>query len=180
MREWCAEQGKDPVASGLGDVTAVTLHCPHHQFERRVYDGAGFLRVEVLDEVHRSLDVGEQHGDRLAFAFKVFRGGRAGYSNLGLVGLPYSRRRRSQGRAALAAEFFRRLNSSSASRTLGRKRRTALGTEFPPFSIISSALGAAHWIRQMSRKTVQTKFVSGNIARVNLVPLKRAPRRHFQ
>src|SRR5215472_7308808 len=70
MREWCAEQGKDPVASGLGDVTAVTLHCPHHQFERRVYDGAGFLWVEVLDQVHRSLDVREQHGDRLALTIR--------------------------------------------------------------------------------------------------------------
>src|SRR5215472_3023099 len=35
-------------------------------------------------------------------------------------------------------------------------------------------------IPPIARETVQTKFVSGNIARVDLAPLKRAPYRHFQ
>jgi hypothetical protein len=68
MRDRCAEQGEDTVAGGFGDVAVVTMHCVHHQLEGRVDDGAGFLRVEVLDQVHRALDVGEQCGDGLALA----------------------------------------------------------------------------------------------------------------
>src|SRR5262245_30913735 len=128
----CAKQREDPITSGLGDITLIVMNGVDHQLKRRLDDGTRFLGIEAFDQLHRPLDVGEKHRDGLALAFKVFRGERASYSNLGLVGLPHSRRRCSQGHAALAAELFPRLDSSAASGTLSRKRRTALGTEFPP------------------------------------------------
>src|SRR5215469_198993 len=54
-----AEQSEDAVTCRLRDVAAVALHRLHHQLESRVYDRAGPLGVEVLDQLHRSLDVGE-------------------------------------------------------------------------------------------------------------------------
>jgi len=160
---------------GLGDVAAVALHRLHHQLECRIDDGAGVLRVEVLDQVHRSLDVCEQRGDGLALTVKVFRGRRDSYSDLGLLGPPYSCWRCSQGRSALAAEFFRRLDGSSASRTLGRERRTALGTEFPPFSIVSSALGAAHCESPLLAGRSRLKRVSASIAKARFRGYERDP-----
>ena len=66
--DWCAEEGEDAVAGGLRDVAAVTLHRLHHQLECRIDDGAGFLGIEVLDQVHGAFEVGEQRGDDLALA----------------------------------------------------------------------------------------------------------------
>src|SRR5215467_5332578 len=74
---------------------------------------------------------------------RVFRGC-ASCSNLRLGGLPGSLRRCSQGGAVLAEEFFSRLYSSAALRRLSRKRSAALGVELASFSIVSSALRAAH------------------------------------
>ena len=68
MCDRCTEQGENAVAGGLRDVTAVALHHLDHQLECRVDDGASLFRIEALDQVHRALDVGEQRGDRLAFA----------------------------------------------------------------------------------------------------------------
>jgi hypothetical protein len=72
MSHRCAEQCEDAVAGGLGDITAVPAHCLHHQLERRIDDGAGFFGVEVLDQIHRSFDVGEQHSDCLALTLDIF------------------------------------------------------------------------------------------------------------
>jgi len=52
----------------LGDVAAVAPRRVHHQLECRIDDGAGFLGIEVLDQVHGAFDVGEQRGDDLALA----------------------------------------------------------------------------------------------------------------
>jgi hypothetical protein len=57
MRDRCAEQSEDAVASRLGDVAAVAPHRLHHQLECRIDDGARFFVVEVFDRVYRALDV---------------------------------------------------------------------------------------------------------------------------
>ena len=144
--------------------------------ESGIDNGAGVLRVEVFDQLHRPLDVGEYHSDGLALALKVFRGGRASYSNLRLVGFFCGRGRCSEGRAALAAKFFAGLSRSATSRALGSKRRTALGAEFPPFSILSSALRAAHggFSVPLARKTLQTKLVSARTAKARFEDAKAA------
>jgi hypothetical protein len=46
------------------------MHGVHHDAEHRVQDAPGVLRIDVLDQRERALDVGEQHGDLLAFAFQ--------------------------------------------------------------------------------------------------------------
>jgi hypothetical protein len=49
------------------------MHRVDHQLQRRIDNRAGLLGVEVLHQLHRTLDVGEQGGDGLALAFNSFR-----------------------------------------------------------------------------------------------------------
>jgi len=65
-----SEHREDAVAGGLGDVAAVALYRLHHQIQCRIDDGPGFLRVEILHELHGALDVGKQYRHRLALALK--------------------------------------------------------------------------------------------------------------
>src|SRR5215470_14564488 len=80
VRNGRAEQCEDAVASTLHVAIIVAGHIDHY-FQRRVDDRARLLGVEVLDKVHRALDVGEQHGDRLALALEVFWGRSLCYPN---------------------------------------------------------------------------------------------------
>jgi hypothetical protein len=73
MRERSAEQREDAIPGRLRDIALVAMHRIHHQLERGIDQAAPFLRVKVLDQFHRSLDVGEQRGDGLALAVKRFR-----------------------------------------------------------------------------------------------------------
>jgi hypothetical protein len=50
------------------------MHCVHHQFECRVDDCPRLLGVEVLHQIHRTLDVGKQRGDHLALTVKQLAG----------------------------------------------------------------------------------------------------------
>jgi hypothetical protein len=63
-----AKQRENPVARRLHHVTVEAMGCVDRQLERRIDDGACFLRVEVLHQFGRAFDVGEQRGDRLALA----------------------------------------------------------------------------------------------------------------
>ena len=70
VRNRCAEQGEDAVAGGLRDVAAVALHRLDHQPECRIDNSAGLFRIEVLDKIHRALDVGKECGNRFALALE--------------------------------------------------------------------------------------------------------------
>src|SRR5262250_1606922 len=70
MRDRRAEQGEDTVAGLLGDITVIVMDGVDHQLQRRIDNGAGVLRVEVLDQLHRALDIGEQRGDGFALALE--------------------------------------------------------------------------------------------------------------
>jgi hypothetical protein len=74
-RDRRAEQGQDAVAGGLHDITFIVVDSVDHELERRIDDGAGVLRIEVLDQLHRTFDVGEHHGNGLALTLEIFRGG---------------------------------------------------------------------------------------------------------
>ena len=54
-----AEQREDAVAGRLHDVAVVAMHRSDHQVERGIDDGASFLRVEVLLQFGRALDIGK-------------------------------------------------------------------------------------------------------------------------
>ena len=68
MRDRRAEQREDAVAGRLHDVAVVAMDRVDHQLQRRIDDRARLLGVEVLHQLHRALDVGEQRRDRLALA----------------------------------------------------------------------------------------------------------------
>jgi hypothetical protein len=68
-----AEQREDAITGRLSHIAFVTMHRVHHQLKRGIHDRARLFGIEVLDQLHRALDVGEQRGDRLALAVERFR-----------------------------------------------------------------------------------------------------------
>ena len=70
VRERRAEQRHDAVAHHLVDGAFVAVHRLHHAFEDRVEDLARLFGVAVREQLHRALQVGEQHRDLLALAFQ--------------------------------------------------------------------------------------------------------------
>ena len=81
MRNGRAEQGKNAIAGGLHDISAVSMDGIDHQLEGRIDNRTGFLRVEVLHQLHRTFDIGEQRGHRLTLTFEIFWVRRIGYPN---------------------------------------------------------------------------------------------------
>jgi hypothetical protein len=51
------------------------VHGGHHAFQHRVEELASLLGVAVGQQLHRALEIGEQHGDQLAFALDGTLGG---------------------------------------------------------------------------------------------------------
>src|SRR5262249_6937555 len=82
MRKRCPEQRKNTIASGLHDIAAVTMDGIDHQLKCWINNRPGLLWVEVLHKLHRTLDIGEESGDRFALAVEdrwcvYFRGSNA-------------------------------------------------------------------------------------------------------
>ncbi len=67
-RERGAEERHDPVAHHLVHHALVAMDGLHHDLEDRIEQRAGLLRVALREELHRSLEVREQHGHLLALA----------------------------------------------------------------------------------------------------------------
>ena len=65
-----AEQRHDPVAHDLVDGALVAMDGLHHAFEHGIEELAGLLGVAVGEQLHRALEVGEEHGDLLALALE--------------------------------------------------------------------------------------------------------------
>jgi hypothetical protein len=113
MRDWRAEQREDPVAGGLHDVAVVAMDCVDHQQQCRIDNRPRFLGVEVRHQLSRSLDVGKQRRDGLAFAVGNLVGfeqwsfvwGRFGQTGRRVCGLRLRRRSGLKRRAAFLAEF---------------------------------------------------------------------------
>jgi hypothetical protein len=63
------EQCEDAVA-GILHVAIVVTSGVDHYFQRRVDERAGLLGIEVLLELGRTLDIGEQSRDGLALALE--------------------------------------------------------------------------------------------------------------
>src|SRR5262249_53691730 len=118
----------------------------HHELECRIDDGAGLFGVEILDQVHRALDVGEEHCDRLALALEVFSGGGVCQTNLGLVVfLCGSRcRRRYERCSALPAEFGGRGVLEAARSARRFEWGAALVAKLQSFGIFGFAFRAEH------------------------------------
>jgi hypothetical protein len=69
VRHRRAEQGQDAVAQPTADHAFVAIDQAHHDLQRRLQAVHRRLRIEPLDGRGRALEIGEQHGDPLAFAF---------------------------------------------------------------------------------------------------------------
>ena len=65
-----AEERHDPVAHHLVDRALVAVDGLHHAFEHGVEQLARLLGIAVGEQLHRALEVGEEHGDLLALAFE--------------------------------------------------------------------------------------------------------------
>jgi len=63
-----AEERHDPVAHHLVHRALVVVDRVHHALEHRIEELPRFLGVSVGQKLHRSLEVGEEHGDQLALA----------------------------------------------------------------------------------------------------------------
>ena len=65
-----AEQRHDPVAHHLVDGALVAVDGLHHALEHGIEELARLLGIAVGEQLHRALEVGEEHGDLLALAFE--------------------------------------------------------------------------------------------------------------
>ncbi len=63
-----AEKGHDAIAQHFVDGALVAVHRLHHGTDRRIEQHLDALGVAAADQLERTLDVGKQHGDLLAFA----------------------------------------------------------------------------------------------------------------
>ena len=85
VRDRSAEQGEDPVAGALHDVPVVAASGVDHQLERGIDDRPRLFGIEILLELGRSLDVGEQCGNRLALSLDIFGINSLTYADTGSV-----------------------------------------------------------------------------------------------
>ena len=65
-----AEQRHDAVAHDLVHGALVAVHRLHHALEHRIEERARLLGVAVGEQLHRALEVGEEHRDLLALALQ--------------------------------------------------------------------------------------------------------------
>ena len=77
-----AEERHDPVAHHLVDRALVAVDGLHHALEHGIEELARLLGIAVGEQLHRALEVGEEHRDLLALALE---GGLGGEDLLGEV-----------------------------------------------------------------------------------------------
>jgi hypothetical protein len=65
-----AEERHDPVAHHLVHRALEAVHGLHHAFEHGVEQLARLLGITIGEQLHRALQVGEEHGDLLALALE--------------------------------------------------------------------------------------------------------------
>jgi hypothetical protein len=65
-----AEKSHNAVAAHLVHHTFEVMDCLYHQCQHRIEKLACFLGISVGEQLHRTLKVGEEHGDLLALPFE--------------------------------------------------------------------------------------------------------------
>ena len=67
------KQRHDAVAHDLVHGALVAVHGVHHALQHRVEELARLLGIAVGQQLHRAFEVGKQHRDLLALAFRAVR-----------------------------------------------------------------------------------------------------------
>src|SRR5207244_889018 len=141
-----AEERHDPVAHDLVDRALVAVDRLHHPLEDGVEDPARLFRIAVGEELHRALDVGEEHGHQLALALELGTRGEDFVCEVfrSVVlrvteSAPRRRGARRQCRAAAAAESRLGRYLGAAARAGARETRAALLAEPGAFAATSLA-----------------------------------------
>ncbi len=70
VRERRAEERHDPVAHDLVDGALVAVNGVHHPLQDGIEDPACLFGIAVGEQLHRALEVREEHSDLLALAFE--------------------------------------------------------------------------------------------------------------
>ena len=136
----------------LHDVTVIAMRRVDHQPERRIDNRARLFRIEVLHQLGRALDVGEQRRHRLALPLdcrrnvRLFRREANIRSRRCSFGCTSSGRCRvtRERRAALLTELGCGLIIRGAFRTAAGERVATFGAKPLACGAFGSALGATH------------------------------------
>ncbi len=146
VRQRSAEEGHDAVAHHLVHRAFVAMDRLHHQLQHRVDDFARLLGIAVGEQLHRPLEVGEEHCDLLALAFEgtLRREDAFGEVFGGVGGGRSPRLSRSDRRSALEAELCRRGQLCAAIWAASGERGSALLAELRLRRVVLAALGTLH------------------------------------
>ena len=63
-----AQQGKDAIAQGLGDITLIAVDSVHHKLEGGINNRPGFFGIESFNQRCRAFEIGKQGGNGFALA----------------------------------------------------------------------------------------------------------------
>jgi hypothetical protein len=74
VRHRRTEERHDPVAHHLIHRALVVMNSLYHSFQNRIQEFPRLLGIPVGEKFHRALEVREQHGHVLAFAFESIPG----------------------------------------------------------------------------------------------------------
>jgi hypothetical protein len=152
VREGSTEQRENSVAGRLHDIAVVAAHGLDHQLEGGIDDCPRLLRIEVLHQLGRALDVREQRGHRLALALEFFGVGRLAYAKRRSVEfLCCSIGRPPECPAALSAKTFTGWIVGTAFWTKIREWRATIAAELLAGWIFSFAVSAAHFVCPVKR-----------------------------
>jgi hypothetical protein len=148
------EQRHDAVAHNLVHRPLVAVHGLHHPLEHWIEEFLGLLRIAVAEQLHRALEIGEEHRDLLALAFQCglrvqdafgqvprrVRLGRGEAQGRGVC----RRRARSCRMSTLRAELGRRGKLRPAADARPRQGCRALLAELRTGTVIVLAPGTLH------------------------------------
>jgi len=74
MSDRRAQQCEHAAAGEVHDIAVISVYRVDHKAQCGINNRARLLRVEVFNQFHRALDVGEQRRDRYALAIGRFMG----------------------------------------------------------------------------------------------------------
>src|SRR5262249_55533823 len=150
MGERGAEQRHDPIAHHLVHGPLVVVNRLHHALEHRIEKLASLLGITIGEKLHRPPEVGEEHGDLLAFPFQGRFGGEDSFGQLRRrVGsrrseLPFLLDRTHYRLSTASAELLGVLIREAARLAHGAQRQTALTAKAAPLAILRLAPWTLH------------------------------------